>query len=72
MTAAAKRLEQEIRQLPLDEMLALHDHLVTSIHEKEDAEHLDPAFRDEIQRRVKEVESGSVEGVDAFKALEEM
>jgi len=53
MTTAAKRIELEIRQLPLEDMLVLHEHLVASIHEKEDAEPLDPAFRGEIQRRVK-------------------
>jgi hypothetical protein len=31
-----------------------------------------PAFRDEIQRRVKEIDSGKVEGVDAFEALRTM
>jgi putative addiction module component (TIGR02574 family) len=72
MTAVAKRIEQEIRQLPLEDMLVLHEHLVASIHEKEDAAPLDPAFRDEIQRRVKEIDSGKADGVDAFEALKEM
>jgi putative addiction module component (TIGR02574 family) len=72
MTAAAKRIEQEIRQLPLQDLLVLHEHLVASIHEKEDAEPLDPAFRDEIQRRVRDVESGRVAGVDASEALKEI
>lgn len=72
MTAAAKRIEEEIRQLPLEDMVVLHEHLVASIHEKEEAEPLDPAFRDEIQRRVNEVDSGKVTGVDAFQALKDM
>jgi len=72
MTAAAKRIEQEIRQLPLEEMLILHEHLVASIHEKEDTQELDPAYCEEIQRRVKEIDSGKVEGIDAFQALNEM
>jgi Putative addiction module component len=72
MTAATKRIQQEIRQLPLEDMLVLHEHLVASIHEKEDTQQLDPAFRDEIQQRVKEVDSGKAEGVDAFEALKEM
>jgi len=66
MTATAKRIEQEIRDLPLEDMLVLHDQLVTSIHEKEEAHKLDPAFREEIQRRVKEIDSGKAEGVDAL------
>ena len=72
MTATAKRIEQEIRQLPLEEMLILHEHLVASIHEKEDTQELDPAYCEEIQRRVKEIDSGKVEGIDAFQALNEM
>jgi putative addiction module component (TIGR02574 family) len=72
MTAAAKKIQQEIRQLPLEDMLVLHEHLVESIHAKEDTQQLDPVFRDEIQRRVKEVDSGKAEGVDAFEALKEM
>ena len=58
MTATGKRIEQEIRELPLEDMLVLHDQLVTSIHEKEEAQKLDPAFREEIHRRVKEIDSG--------------
>jgi len=72
MTAVAKRIEMEIQQLPLEDMLVLHEHLVASIHEKEDTQPLDPAFRDEIQRRVKEVDSGKAKGFDAFEALKEM
>ena len=72
MTAMAKKIEQEMRQLPLDDMLALHEQLIASIHEREDAQPLDPAFKEEIQRRVKEIDSGNAEGVDPFKALEEM
>ncbi len=72
MTAAAKKIEQEIRELPLDDLLVLHERLVVSIHEKEDTQPLDPAFREEVQRRVKEVESGKAEGVDAFEALKGM
>lgn len=68
----AKKIEQEMRQLPLDDMLALHEQLIASIHEREDAQALDPAFKEEIQRRVKEIDSGKAEGVDPFKALEEM
>ena len=72
MTATAQRIQQEIRQLPLEDMLVLHEHLVLSIHEKEQTEQLDPSFRDEIQRRVKEIDSGKAAGVEAFGALREM
>jgi putative addiction module component (TIGR02574 family) len=72
MTAIARKIEREIRQLPLEDMLVLHEHLIASIREKEDDQKLDPAFRAEIQRRVDEIDSGNAEGVDAFQALKEM
>lgn len=72
MTAAAKKIQQAIAQLPLEDMLTLHEHLVVSIHEKEDTEQLDPALRDEIQRRVQEIDSGMAEAGDAFDALKTM
>jgi hypothetical protein len=72
MTTAAKRIELEIRQLPLEDILVLHQHLVVTIHGKEAAEPLDPTFRDEIQRRVKEIASGQAWVVDAFEAHKKM
>jgi hypothetical protein len=70
MTAAAKKIEEEIQQLELEDMLALHEHLISSIHEKERA--LDPLFREEIQRRIREIDAGQAEGVDPFQAVKEM
>ena len=72
MTAAAKKIEQELRQLPVEDLLALHEHLIVSIHEKEEAGQLEPAFRDEIRRLVEEVDAGKTEGVEAFEALKGM
>ncbi|MDB6023134.1 MAG: hypothetical protein JWQ04_2991 [Pedosphaera sp.] len=72
MTAMAKKIEQEIQQLPLEDMLALHEHLIASIHAREDAKPLDPAFREEVRRRIEEIDSGKAEGVDPFQALKEM
>lgn len=72
MTATAKKLEQEIQKLPLEDMLALHAHLIASIHAKEDAAPLAPAFREEIRRRIEEIDSGKVEGIDPFQALKQM
>jgi len=42
MTATGKRIEQEIRELPLEDMLVLHDQLVTSIHERRRLRSLTP------------------------------
>ena len=72
MTAIAKKIEEEIQHLPLEDMLALHEHLILSIHESEEARNLDPAFRREIQRRVDEIDSGKVQGTDALDDLKQM
>ncbi len=72
VTATAKKIEQELRELPVEDLLALHEHLVVSINEKLETEQLDPAFRDEIWRRVEEIDSGKAEGVEAFEALKKM
>ena len=72
MTAVAKRIEQEIGKLPLEDMLVLHEQLVASIHENEEKQGLDPTFRDEIRRRIEEIDSGKIKGVDAFEALKDM
>jgi putative addiction module component (TIGR02574 family) len=72
MTVLAQKIEKEIQQLSLEEMLALHEKLLASIGEKESAQNLDPAYADEIQRRIKEIDSGKAEGTDAFQTLKEM
>jgi len=70
MTVIAQRIEKDIRQLSLEEMLALHEKLLASIGEKE--KKLDRAYANEIRRRIKEIDSGEVEGLDAFQALKEL
>ena len=72
MTATAKKIEEEIQHLPLEDMLALHEHLIVSIHESEEARTLDPDFRREILRRVEEIDSGKVQGTDALEDLKKM
>ena len=72
MTAIAKKIEDEIQHLPLEDMLALHEQLIVSIHESEEARRLDPDFRREIQRRVHEIDSGKAQGTEAFEALKKM
>jgi hypothetical protein len=72
MTETAMKLEAEMKRLPLADLLALHEQLVVSIHERGEAEPLEPGFRDDIVRRVQEIDAGKTEGVDAFKALKEL
>ena len=72
MSAATEKIEQAIRELPIKEMVSMHEHLIATIHDKAEAEGLEPAFRQDIARRVKEIETGKVKGVDAFRALKKM
>jgi hypothetical protein len=48
------------------------ERLIITIHDKAEDEGLDPDFRDEIEQRVKEIDSGKEKGVDAFRALRKM
>jgi hypothetical protein len=38
---------QSVSARPVSDMLVLHEHLVASIHQTEETEELDPAFRSE-------------------------
>jgi len=72
MSAPVQELERAISELQIADMLQLHERLIARIHTEADAQGLDPAFRDEIARRVREIEDGTAKGVDAFQALKEM
>jgi hypothetical protein len=72
MTVAATKIEEELRQLPTEDLMAIHERLVVSIHEREEAEPFDPAFGEEIRRRVEEIDCGKTEGSEAFDALKKM
>ena len=72
MSVATEKIEREIEKLPVEEMMSMHERLIATIHDKVDAEGLDPAFRDEISRRLKEIDTGNAKGVDAFQALRKM
>jgi hypothetical protein len=53
-------------------MLALHTRLTETIQEREDAQGIEPAFREDINRRIREIDAGKVEGVEALQALRGM
>ena len=72
MSAPVQELERAISELAIGDMLHLHERLIARIHSQADSQGLDPAFREEIKRRVAEIEAGTAKGVDAFQALEEM
>lgn len=58
MTKAAEQIAEEFRQLPVEEMLALHTRLTETIQEREDAQGIEPAFREDINRRIREIGKG--------------
>ncbi|MHB8520038.1 MAG: hypothetical protein ACYDH9_04705 [Limisphaerales bacterium] len=72
MNATAAQLERSIRELPVGEMVALHERLIATIHEREEAKGLEPGFRTEIERRVKGIQAGTAKGVEAFRAVKKM
>ena len=72
MSVATEKIERAIRKLPVNEMVSMHEHLIASLHDKADAEGLDPAFRHEISQRVKEIDAGTAKDEEAFRALREM
>ena len=72
MTATAEKIAREISKLSPEEMLELHTYLLRALYAKEDAEELGPAFRDEIARRIDDIDSGKVTGANAFDALRDM
>ncbi|MEY2407501.1 MAG: hypothetical protein QOF48_171 [Verrucomicrobiota bacterium] len=72
MTATARKIEEQIQELPLQDLIALYPRIIEAMYAKEDAEGLDPAFRNDILRRIDDIDTGRAEGVDAFKALNEL
>jgi putative addiction module component (TIGR02574 family) len=67
-----ERLEVEARSLPRDERARLAEALLASLEEEAEIER---AWREEINRRAAELDSGSVKSVPAdevFAAIEEI
>jgi hypothetical protein len=72
MASATEKIESQIFELPLDDLLLLHERLVATIHDKAEREGLDPEYRRQILARIDDIDSGRVPGVDAFDALKNM
>ncbi len=72
MTTNTVKIAREIKRLPVEEMVALHEELILTIHEKEEEEGLDPAFVKERKRRVAEIKSGKVKGIPAEKVFKKL
>ena len=72
MTTATLKIAREMKGLPIEEMMTLHQELIATIHEREEDRGLDPVYAVEIRRRVTEIKSGKAKGVDAYRAIRRM
>lgn len=74
MSLPLKQLEAEALELPLRERALLVERLIASLDEDatEDAEDVERAWADEIQRRVVEIEAGTAELIPAELVLAEL
>lgn len=66
------KIAREMTRLPLEDMVALHEELISVIHEKEGAEGLHPSYVAEIKRRITEIKSGKVKGIPAEKVFQKL
>lgn len=68
MSPLANKFKKEMEQLSVDEMVDLHEELIGRIHERSIASR-GVAFRNTLERRVEELQSGAVKGIDAVEVL---
>ena len=69
MSPKVKTIESEIKKLPAEEQIALLGRLEDMVYGEADE---DPGFIELIDRRVREIESGKVQGRNAFQVLDEI
>ncbi len=72
MTNATLKIARRFKELPVKEMVALHEELIATIYEREEEEGLDPVYVKEIKRRMVEIESGKVKGIPAEKVFKKL
>ena len=70
MTLAAERLKSELSGLPVDDRAELALYLIQSLDETD--EDVQEAWRDELDRRFAEIESGVAAGEPADQVIAEM
>lgn len=71
MSPIVNKLKKEMERLSVDEMVDLHEELIDRIHERSTMTR-DTAFRNTLERRVEELESGAVKGIDAIDVLKSL
>jgi len=72
MSAVTEKLDREISKLSGVELVSLHERLIARIHASAEAKGLDPAYQEEIRRRLTEIDDGTAKGLEAFRALKKM
>ena len=70
MTTHTAELMDVVDSLPIDMKLELIDHLLESVFPR--SEDIDEAWKDEVERRIDEVESGKVKLVPLEEVRERM
>lgn len=65
MTTTASRIEKEIRRLPVEDMVELHERLIVTIHQAEEKLGLSDAWRKELERRAADINAGRAKGIPA-------
>ena len=61
-----------MERLSVDEMVDLHEELIDRIHARSTKTSDDAAFRNTLERRIEEMESGQVKGIDASEVLKRL
>jgi len=70
MTAQTLEIMDVVDSLPIDMKLEIIDHLLESISPK--SKEIDEAWKDEVERRIDEVESGDVKLIPLEEVRERM
>ena len=71
MSPTARKIEADFKKLPREEQDDLAGRLLALTQRAED-EALSPARQAEIDRRLREIDSGKASGRDAFEVLDEL
>ena len=72
MSPIAKKIEQEFKKLSCQEQVDLADHLIATAFEAREKIGINTEWKTEIQNRVSEIDSGKVDGRNAFEVCDEI
>jgi hypothetical protein len=72
MSPTIEKIKKEVEELSVGEMVELHEKLIERIHARDEKYGLEPGFKSALERRIRDVDDGKVEGRDAFEGLKEI